>query len=440
MKRLKILFLTILTLAIFAGVFVVFSANAEALQPWNVVCDVIHEEDVYHYNLRQEIRGKEQEADKRGFFCGSGGKRRLADKLLDMQLPAEAAYEYVLPGFKNMVDFFRFVSVEKQDATVSFDKSGFCFTKGVDGVCVDIDKLFDLLLKSGGNHTVVQLPLSVDRAVSVADLQKNTVKKASFTTYFAASGANRCHNVALATESLNGVTVGVGERFSFNEIVGPRTEQNGYKNAKVILDGMYTEGVGGGVCQVSTTLYNALLLSEIIPLASQHSLVSSYVLSGFDAMVSYGGADLAFTNQTEHPLYIEGKTDLAKKCVTFTIYGQPNKYKVVRESVEERTKFDTVEIVDAQKYPELVYIDQFKVVTGGSDGVKSKSYLLFFEGEKLVERRLIRQNSYKKVDKVIARGALPRPLETEQQWQSLKNDTFADFFAQGSCTICKKRV
>ena len=239
-------------------------------------------------------------------------------------------------------------------------------------------------------------------------MKKNTVKRASFTTTYYNSGANRCFNISKAASALNGVTVGVGETFSFNNTVGARTEARGYKTSKVILDGNYTEGVGGGVCQVSTTLYNALLLAGFIPKASQHSLISSYVKAGFDAMVSYGVADLTFVNSTDHPIYIAAVTK--NKTITFTVYGEPCQFRIERESVEEREKFHTVEIVDKVKYPDLIYTDQTKVVTSGSDGVKTQSYLKYYVGDKLVETKLIRKNTYKRVDQVIARGELEREI------------------------------
>ena len=91
------------------------------------------------------------------------------------------------------------------------------------------------------------------------------------------------------------------------------------------------------------------------------------------------------------------------------MYGVPNAYRVERENSETREPFGVVEVVDPQKYPELVYTDQTKVVVNGSDGVRSQSFLCFYDGEKLVERKLFRENTYKKVDKVVARGSLERP-------------------------------
>ena len=422
MKNFKTLILIAFTLAFIASVFVIMqfsvmgiaaAETAQPLEPWNVIAEISYGGTTCRYNLKEEAEAFSDTAEQRALYGSAHSKLITAERLIESGLPAPAVYNYVLPNFKNLVEQFSFVNVSRVDATVSFDKAGFHYTKGVDGVAVDQKKLFEALLRSRGHKIAVRLPLSVDKAVSVADLQQYTVKKASFTTYYQTSGPNRCFNVKKAALAISGTTVGVGEEFSFNRVVGPRTVEAGYKTSKVIMDGNYTEGVGGGVCQVSTTLYNALLLSEIIPKACQHSLVSSYVMAGFDAMVSDSGSDLTFVNNTEHPLYVFASVSDANKSVTFTVYGAPNRYKVVRENEETRDKYSTVEIVDSAKYPDLVYCDQTKVITSGSDGVKSKSYLCYYDKNgNLVARKLIRQNTYKKVDKVVARGALPREDES----------------------------
>ena len=125
-------------------------------------------------------------------------------------------------------------------------------------------------------------------------------------------------------------------------------------------------------------------------------------------MVSDNGADLTFVNNTNSPIYIQGS--ISGKSVTFTIFGEPNAWQIVRESKAEVTPFDTVEVVDKIKFPHLVYTDQMQVVTGGSDGVKSQSILHYYQNGQLVTSKLIRKNSYKKVDRVIARGYIARPI------------------------------
>lgn len=399
-----------------AGVFFAaphFLAYAEqTARPWNVDVEIVCDGDSFRYDLSRRIGAISGEADSRGFYLGRNAKKALADNLLKTGLPAEAVYEYLLPDFSQITKRFSYVNRPRIDSEVSFSANGFTYSASQDGVAIDLDGLFNQMLESGGKFTVIHLPLTLDKAVTVAELKQNTVEKGSFTTTYYNSSANRCFNVALATSTLNGLTVRPDEEFSFNGAVGERSEKNGYKNAKVIMDGNYVDGVGGGVCQVSTTLYNALLLAGFIPKASQHTLISSYVMAGFDAMVAYGSTDLTFVNNTEHNVYIQGETQ--GKTVTFTIYGEPNVYEIKRENFEERTPFETVEIVDKAKYPELVYTDQTKVITNGSDGVKTKSYLKYYKDGKLVATRLIRTNNYKRVDKLVARGYLPAPLNSEE--------------------------
>ena len=406
-------FFTILTimLAVYASIFICESgvAFAESVAPWNVQFTVEYKGDTVAYNLQKEIMGLEKQADRRGFYLGSKGKRELYNRLISTGVEDVAVYEYMLPNFTKVLAHFGYVNCERVDATVTFNKLGFKYEKGQNGVKINAKKLFERALKSQGKQLRLTLPLTVDKAVTVEELKQNTVTRSTFTTTYANSGANRCYNISKAAEAVNGTTVGVGETFSFNNVVGDRTEARGYKQSKVILDGNYTEGVGGGVCQVSTTLYNALLLAGFIPKAVQHSLISNYVKAGFDAMVSYGTADLTFVNNTDHPIYIGAST--RGKSVTFTVYGEPNRYRIERVSVEERDKFATTYVVDCDKYPELIYTDQIKIITGGSDGVKTQSYLKFYQGDKLVETRLIRKNSYKRVDQVIARGSQERPAE-----------------------------
>ncbi|MCH5152519.1 MAG: VanW family protein [Clostridiales bacterium] len=406
---------TVLTimLVLFTGIFICSKdvAFAESLAPWNVQFTVEYKGDVVAYNLQKEIKGLEAQAEKRGFYLGRKAKGELYRQLLGTGVDEVAVYEYLLPNFSKLLSHFNYVNCARQDASVTFGKNGFCYANGRNGVKINAQKLFEQALRSNGKQLRLTLPLTVDKAVTVTELKQNTVLKSTFTTTYANSAANRCYNIAKAADAIDGTTVGVGETFSFNDIVGDRTVERGYKLSKVILDGNYTEGVGGGVCQVSTTLYNALLLAGFVPHAVQHSLISSYVKAGFDAMVSYGSADLTFTNNTNHPIYIAATTQ--GKSVTFTVYGEPNVYRIERVSVEERDKFSTTYVVDTDKYPDLIYTDQTKVVTSGSDGVKTQSYLKYYQGEQLVETKLIRKNSYKRVDQVIAHGAEQRPVEQE---------------------------
>ena len=145
---------------------------------------------------------------------------------------------------------------------------------------------------------------------------------ASFSTSYASSSESRKHNVELATNRLNNTLVESQQEFSFNKTIGNRTEENGYRKSIVISNGEFTEGVGGGVCQVSTTLYNAVIRALLfVTECHSHSLAVSYVLLGFDALVSTY-ADFKFINNTPYPIRIKARAD--GSTLTIKIYGFSN--------------------------------------------------------------------------------------------------------------------
>jgi hypothetical protein len=142
-----------------------------------------------------------------------------------------------------------------------------------------------------------------------------------YTTKFAASNKNRTTNLRVATKAINGKVVAAGETFSFNKVVGERTAARGYKNAMVIENGDYVPGLGGGVCQVSSTLFNAALLANMtITERYNHTLKSSYVPVGRDSTVAYGSKDFKFKNPYNQPIKIVASFN-EKGTMTFSIYG-----------------------------------------------------------------------------------------------------------------------
>lgn len=126
-----------------------------------------------------------------------------------------------------------------------------------------------------------------------------------YVTYFNSNNSNRSHNIALAAQAIDSAVVFPGETFSFNQVVGMRTVDRGYKRAGVIVRGELSEGVGGGICQVSSTLYNAIDRAGLkIVKRYSHSRNVPYVLPGRDATVSWGGPDFVFENVYNQPVLI----------------------------------------------------------------------------------------------------------------------------------------
>ena len=189
--------------------------------------------------------------------------------------------------------------VRPTNSTIKFNSSNFdspfTITKSSNGYCIDKEKLKNdvFLALNQGEDKITCKKITLKPEITENDNKKLTTLRGEFSTSYENSISSRKHNVFLATKSINGIIVNPSETFSFNKIVGERSEKNGYQNAKIILNGEYVDGIGGGVCQVSTTLYNALLLSNLkITEKHAHSLQVSYVAPSFDAMVSGNSLDL----------------------------------------------------------------------------------------------------------------------------------------------------
>ena len=265
------------------------------------------------------------------------------------------------------------------------------------------------LLKEQENITL-SVPLkTLSPTLTKKELEGRHEKLSSFATAYSTSQAERKHNIALAAQKLHGVTLAPGQTLSFNARVGERTEEKGFLKAKVIERGAFTEGVGGGVCQVSGTLYNAAVLAGLtVTEYHQHSLAVSYLPPSRDAMVNYGTADLAIRNDFPHPVFLTAAADGTN--LRFTFYGAPTGKTYALESVVTGsipTPEALVEQDDGTLFPDLPQGER-KVLQRGKEGTLSECYLLITEKRKTT-RVLLRKNKYLPVrEHVILGGALPK--------------------------------
>ena len=248
---------------------------------------------------------------------------------------------------------------------------------------------------------------------------QDIVCRSTFYTSYSTSSEERKSNIALATSTLNNTLVDAGAEFSFNRTVGARTEKNGYKLAKIIVGGEFVDGVGGGVCQVSTTLYNAILLAGLnVTEYHPHSLRVSYVAPSFDAMVNSGSADLRFINDTSNPIIIKAIADGDK--LKIEIWGEPLKEKISRQSVVtgEIPAPPEREIQDELgEYPEL-YQGEKLVVKYSKAGLKSDGYIVSSINGKIVSIKKIRSDKYGAQRGVIVLGTAIKPENPSIEEQS----------------------
>jgi vancomycin resistance protein YoaR len=215
------------------------------------------------------------------------------------------------------------------------------------------------------------------------EILKNITVRGGYTTYFE-QNAPRENNIALALSKFNGLVVKNGQTVSFNKTVGARTRENGFEEAKIILDGEFVPGVGGGVCQASTTIFNAAVLAGLdIEKSHNHSLLISYVPIGRDAMVS-SSADLVFTNRTGGTVYFE--TD-----VTFA--GENGNGQAVVKIYGNKT---------AVKYKPRTTVTEMDIQKGEIDPARNAvTYVDVLKGETVVNTKLIRRSHYSAVKEKV---------------------------------------
>lgn len=207
----------------------------------------------------------------------------------------------------NISEIGKKINREAQSAKVSIG-SGINITPsqtGLEFLTEENEKHILKALNEKSNKSV-QLKVNVIQPrIKTEDVQSINTNLASFTTSFNSGQVARSYNIGLAASKCNGTILLPGETFSYNEHTGRRIEANGYKPAPVILNGEIIDEPGGGVCQTSTTLFNAALLSGLdITEVRNHSITSKYVPRGRDAMVADGSSDLKFTNNFDHAVYV----------------------------------------------------------------------------------------------------------------------------------------
>jgi len=224
-----------------------------------------------------------------------------------------------------------------------------------------------------------------------------------YSTGYQTSSVNRAINVELASSKLNGVVLGPGDEFSFNNVVGERSAKNGYKTAHVYIAGMIEDGIGGGICQVSSTLYNAVLKSNLeITERRNHQLIVGYVPLGQDATVSYGAIDFKFKNNTEYPIKIV--TTNKNRVMHVKILG--TKFENIDISIENKilstTPYTTIEKLDPS-LPAGVR----KVTQKGANGYVVESYKIIKKDGKIIDRVYLGKSTYKPTNEYVSVGTNP---------------------------------
>lgn len=305
----------------------------------------------------------------------------------------------VNPKDINIEEIYNEVHTEVQDAY--YTTNPFQIFAEVKGIDFNIDEAKEIL-KEDKEEYIIQLTITNPKK-TIKDIGTEAFPDllSTFSTRYDASIASRTTNLKIAVNKINGVTVMPGETFSYNKTLGKRTAEAGYKDAAGYAGGKVVQMIGGGICQVSSTLYDAVVYANLdIVERHNHAFTTSYVGAGKDATVVYGSLDFKFKNTRKYPIQI--KASAQNGIVTIGIYG-----------IKEGTEYDidiSTTILNYLPYS-VVYEDDATLAEGeeevtqnGSRGCKSITYKIYKLNGVEVSRSVLSTDIYDPMNKYISRG------------------------------------
>ena len=357
-------------------------------------------------NPTYNIEKVAEEALAYGKDKGVFAKNSLINGKKEISIDADIIYdEEALINFEDRV--VQEVSIEGKNASISIDSGNISVIPEESGKSIDKEELHNKLIENinGDPNHEVEITLELkeqDAKIKAEDLNKITGKISSYSSNYSNTGDGRVKNMEIAAGVINGTIVMPGEEFSYNALIGDTTPEKGYEKANTYVGNEIVPDYGGGICQVSTTLYRAVMSANIRSTERMnHSLTVSYSEPGLDATVANPYVDYKFVNTYDFPIYIQGY--VSGGVVSFSIYGNV-------EAMGNKT-YNLVNEVHEKYNPEVKYEDDptmeegtEKVVSYGMPGYKASSYLVTYENGVEVDREFIATDVYLTTNTVIKKG------------------------------------
>jgi vancomycin resistance protein YoaR len=303
-------------------------------------------------------------------------------------------------------DFVRKQVGDLRPAKVRFENGTILRDYEVAGYALDEEALLPKVLAAFQSDGMLDLPIKMaEKRIPDTELDKIREVVSEFSTRFPVGQRSRNANLNLASGKIDGLILMPGQSFSFNETLGERTMRDGYKVAPVIKNGKHDVGIGGGICQVSGTLYNAVVYANLkVLLRSNHSLPSAYLALGRDCTVSWPSLDFKFQNDSELPIAISRTYEPGK--LTFRILGT----KVVGQEVKLQTvghrswgrglKYE---------HDSTLPFGKQKIIEKGSSGHAVTVYRIVMLNGKELRREVLNRSNYAGSPKIIALNKTAKP-------------------------------
>ncbi len=370
------------------------------------------------------VRLELQEAARNAVAVGRGEgiiaalrtRMRLAGAPAEISVPVqidEETLEDAVGGLAEIVDR------DPVDADIKVVGSEVEIIPGKVGRTLDINATMNAIseaLGDPGTEQVAAVVNTTEPSVTAEDLSHIEVVLGEYSTPYRASQVDRTHNLALAASKLNEVVIHPGERFSFNETVGERLVEDGYRAAPIFINGDVEPSTGGGICQVATTTYNAALLANLDMIERHHhSRPVDYAPTGRDATVYWGQYDLKFRNNLSHPVLM--LTDVSGGRVTIRILGAREDdadVEIIREGLS-RVPHEVKEVED----PELE-AGETEVEEKGRDGWRVTVYRRATRDGKVIRNERLHRDYYAPQTEVIRVGTKPKSDEGQPEGENLQ--------------------
>lgn len=305
------------------------------------------------------------------------------------------------------------LNTKAQDASFAYEDGAFRYSEERAGSRLDTALLSDCIvsLPLGDTHRLQAVMRTQSPGYTIEEARADTTLLSEFSTSFAGgnyAAKNRVHNIQKAAAGIDGVKLDPGEEFDMNALLGPRSAETGYKEANAIRDGAYVQEYGGGVCQVSSTLYNAVLMAGLeVSERSHHSWPLGYIDIGRDATISTGGPNFRFINSAQSPVYISALVDTQTQEVTVRIYGRARE-----DGLSIRLRSKKVESLpdpgDEVREDASLKPGEEKRVRESRPGSVSETYRLYYDSDgNLVREELVSRDKYRPVKGILLVGASP---------------------------------
>ncbi|MCK8826008.1 VanW family protein [Fuchsiella alkaliacetigena] len=370
--------------------------------------DIILEAEKQKWKLSPEeieLDYKKQEAVDAAFAIGREGniwKRglqiwKVAEQGLNFKLKIEYNEEKLKNKLREINDQ---VNIEAQDAYLDLETQEIVSSRS--GQKLDVEDSKQKIVNRLARLETLPIRLIVIdqkprvKAEEIEELGLTEVLS-TYTTEFDSSKENRVQNISLASDKINGVFLEAGETFSFNEIVGPRTRQRGYQEAIEIVNREFVTGIGGGICQVTSTLYNSVLLANLEVISrTNHSRPVGYVDLGRGATVYYGLLDFKFKNTSSQPIMI--LTKMTADELTVKLMGRADNEQEIKITTTEAEvlPYQQVEKINSNLSP-----GQENVKREGRTGYRVKVKRKILVNKEVVKEELVSEDTYQPIDKVV---------------------------------------